>query len=147
MEIKSPVNGTIKKLSSLKDGVFSKNMMGQGVCIEHESKTVYSPIKGKLEVVFETGHAYGIKGKDGTFVLVHIGLDTVNLKGKGFEKLVKQGKKVKVNAPLCNLDYKFLDKQKYNTDVIVVVTNESKTKIDVFESGKTTIKDNILITK
>ncbi|UVD81528.1 glucose PTS transporter subunit IIA [Mycoplasma iguanae] len=121
--------GTLKKLESLNDGVFSENMMGDGVVVEFDKKAkvaqVFAPISGTLEVVFPTGHAYGIKSKEGVSLLVHIGIDTVNLNGKGFTSKVKQGQKVKQGDLLAEVDLEFVRKNAPSTDVIIVVNADS----------------------
>lgn len=128
--IYSPVNGKLKELSSLSDGVFSEKMLGNGFVVSWYDGKVYSPINGELVTVFPTGHAYGIKTKDGLAVLVHIGIDTVNLNGKGFDSKVKQGDKVKKGDLLCEVDLNLVKESGYNSDVIVVVTNDSTLQPD-----------------
>ena len=134
MEILSPVKGKIKTLKSLKDGVFSEGMMGAGFTVAPESNTIVAPISGKLVTVFPTGHAYGIEGKDGTNVLVHIGLDTVGLNGEGFKSLVKQGKKVKAGKPMAEVDFDGIKSKVPSIDVIVLVTPDSKTTLGAIEA-------------
>ena len=128
MEIYSPVKGKLKTLASLKDGVFSAGMMGEGFVVAPKENTVYAPISGKVVAAFPTGHAYGIQAKDGTSVLVHIGVDTVALNGKGFKALVKQGKKVKAGKPLAEVDFDGIKSEVPSIDVITLVTPDSTTK-------------------
>lgn len=129
MEILSPVKGKVGTLKSLKDGVFSEEMMGKGFIIKPADSTIYAPITGKLTTVFPTGHAYGIEGKDGTNVLVHIGLDTVGLNGEGFKSLVKQGKKIKAGKPIAKVNFAEIKSKVPSIDVIVVVTPDSTTTL------------------
>ena len=128
MKILSPVKGKMKTLESLKDGVFSEKMMGDGFVVSPEENTIYAPISGKLTTVFPTGHAYGIEGKDGTNVLVHIGLDTVGLNGEGFKQLVKQDKKIKAGKPLAEVDFDAIKGQVPSIDVITLVTPDGSKK-------------------
>lgn len=120
-------NGTVKTLASLKDGVFSEKMMGDGIVVApaKDAKTVeyFAPISGELVTVFPTGHAYGIKSKAGVEVLLHIGLDTVNLDGKGFTPAVKQGQKVKAGDKLVSVDVEFVRKNAPSADAIVIITS------------------------
>ena len=146
MEVKSPISGKIGTLESLKDGVFSVKMMGDGVVIKPTDNTIYAPISGKLETVFPTKHAYGIKAKDGTAVLIHIGLDTVNLKGEGFTSFVKQGKKIKAGKPMAQVDFDAIKSKVPSIDVIVVVVPDSTTKITKKSLGKVTTSDVIFET-
>ncbi len=143
--INSPVEGKAKTLASLKDGVFSEKMMGDGVVVSPTSEKIHAPISGTLTTVFPTGHAYGITGKDGTSVLVHIGLDTVNLKGEGFSPKVKQGDKIKQGDLMCEVDFKFVAKKAPSIDVIIVTTPETKTTTKIaITAGKVTLESQII---
>lgn len=147
MEIKSPVKGIVKTLKSVNDGVFSENMLGEGVAIEPKDNVIYAPIKGRLVTVFPTAHAYGIESKDGTSVLIHIGVDTVNLKGEGFKSLVEQGKKIKQGAPLAEVMFDDIKDKVPSIDVIMVVLNESKTKVaSKTEEGEVTLESTLIVT-
>lgn len=86
------------------DDVFSQKVMGEGVAVIPDDTLVVAPVAGEVVVVAETKHAYAIVAEDGTEVLIHIGLETVNLQGKGFEALVKLGDKVQIGTPLCKVD-------------------------------------------
>ena len=144
MEIKSPVKGKIGTLASLKDGVFSAGFMGEGVIVTPEDNSIYAPISGRLVTVFPTGHAYGIVAKDGTAVLVHIGVDTVGLDGEGFTQLVKQGKKVKAGAKMAEVDFAAIKGKVPAIDVVVLVTPDSTTKVVKTNKGAVTPSDTIL---
>lgn len=93
--IKSPISGKVIELSKIQDGVFSQKIMGEGVAIDSTGDIVYAPINGKIVVVAETKHAFVIELENGMELLIHVGLDTVNLKGEGFEVLVSMGEQVK----------------------------------------------------
>lgn len=129
MNIHSPLKGKLETLESLEDGVFSAKIMGDGVVVMPQESIVRAPIAGKLVTVFPTGHAYGIEAKDGTKILIHIGLDTVNLNGEGFDVKVKQGKKVKQGDPLVEVNFAGIKSQVPSIGVIMIVTTDSKTKI------------------
>ena len=138
--VQSVIEGKIESLASLKDGVFSKKMMGDGAVVKFPDNikkgVVLAPVSGKLITVFPTGHAYGIRTKEGVDILIHIGIDTVNLQGKGFKTFVKQGKKIKAGAKLVELDINEIKKLAPSVDPIVLVTskesivNRSKGKVD-----------------
>ncbi|MEG0403891.1 MAG: PTS glucose transporter subunit IIA, partial [Anaerorhabdus sp.] len=113
-------------LENVNDQAFSKGLLGKGVAILPQENVVRSPIDGKLSVVFPTGHAYGITGKDGIEILIHIGIDTVGLKGEGFEILVKQGQDIKQGDPLVKCDFNFIEEKGYQTDVLVITTNSDQ---------------------
>lgn len=119
----SPVDGTIESLTKVNDQVFSAKLMGNGAAIVPKDGTIYAPVTGKVTIVYETKHAYGIKSDDGAEVLIHIGLDTVNLKGKYFESFVKQGQHVEKGTKLGTVDLGAVKKAGYDTTVMVVITN------------------------
>ena len=121
--IAAPVGGQVKDLGDVNDQVFSTKLMGDGAAIVPSDGTVYSPVDGQVTVAYETKHAYGLKSKDGAEVLIHIGIDTVNLKGEGFESFVKQGQTVKAGDKLGTVDLAKVKAEGYDTTVMVVVTN------------------------
>lgn len=106
--IGSPITGKAAPLSQAPDEGFAEGMMGDGVVVTPEDPLVKAPADGTITFVFDTGHALGFETEDGVNLLIHIGIDTVNLKGKGFEILVKEGQKVKKGQNLIRLDLKFL---------------------------------------
>lgn len=106
--IGSPITGKAAPLSQAPDEGFAEGMMGDGVVVTPEDPLVKAPANGTITFVFDTGHALGFETEDGVNLLIHIGIDTVNLKGKGFEILVKEGQKVKKGQNLIRLDLKFL---------------------------------------
>ena len=121
--ITAPISGKVESLKDTNDKVFSSEMMGKGAAIIPESTQVVAPADGTITVSYPTGHAYGIKTSDGADILIHLGIDTVNLKGKGFESSVKQGDKVKQGDLLGTYDYELVKKEGYDPTVMVVVTN------------------------
>lgn len=122
----SPLNGDVKPLSEIKDEVFSSGAMGQGVAIEPSEGVLHAPADGKIALVFPTGHAVGINTTDGAEVLMHIGMDTVNLQGKGFKTLVQKGQEVKAGDPLVEFNIKEIKAASYEVATPVVVTNSKK---------------------
>ena len=147
--IKAPTSGKVERISNLKDEVFSKKMLGEGVFIKLKklvnSQKIYAPISGKLITVFPGGHAYGIKSKEGVEILLHIGIDTVNLKGKGFKSFVKQGQEIKVGELLAEVNTKLIATKVLVVDPILVVT--SGQKISKIKTGDTISKKTIFETK
>lgn len=121
--IVSPVNGTPESLTKVNDQVFSAKLMGDGAAVIPSDGTIYSPVNGTVTIVYETKHAYGIKSDNGAEVLIHIGLDTVNLKGEHFESFVKQGQRVEKGDKLGSVDLDAVKKAGYDTTVMVVITN------------------------
>lgn len=123
----APLNGEVISLDKVPDDVFSQKVMGEGVALIPEGGTVVSPADGEVAVVAETKHAYAVITDDGLELLIHIGLETVNLQGKGFTSLVSPGDRVKAGTPLCRLDEALLqgDAPLYTP---VIITNMDEIK-------------------
>lgn len=130
-ELKAVVTGTAKALANVEDEVFSKGFIGDGMAIVPTKSEFYAPISGTLSSVFPTGHAYGIKGDDGIEVLIHIGIDTVQLNGDGFDTKVKQDTRVNQGDLLVVCDLEKIKSAGYKTDTIVIVTNHEEFPIEV----------------
>lgn len=145
-QVTSPVMGNVIALSEVKDEVFSSKAMGDGVGIIPEINEVYAPFDGIAEVVFPTGHAIGLKSDNGFETLIHIGIDTVMLNGRGFDVKVKQGAKVKKGDLLVTFDRDLIEKEGYDSTIIFVVTDMSDVEsidknIDQIADLSTTVLD------
>lgn len=121
--IAAPISGEIKPLEEIKDDAFSSGALGKGLGILPKEKIVKSPIKGKVASLFPTNHAIGIVSEDGVEVLLHIGIDTVDLKGEHFRALVEQGAEVALGDPLIEVDFDQVIAAGYDPTVIMIVTN------------------------
>lgn len=132
----APVNGKTIALENVPDKVFASKMMGDGMGFEYEGNTIYAPCDGKITLVANTLHAVGITSENGAEILIHIGLDTVSLNGKGFKKLINQGDKVKKGTPLIEIDRQFMKEQNINLITPMVVTNAANYEINVIDEGK-----------
>lgn len=119
----SPVNGKVITLESVDDGMFSEKILGDGMAVVPSDGNFIAPVSGTVESAFPTGHAYGIKTDSGLEVLIHIGLDTVNLNGKGFRPQVRQGEKVKAGDKLAEVDLEVIRKAGYPTETMIIVTS------------------------
>lgn len=102
--------GEVISLSEVPDPVFAQKMMGDGIAVIPKDGKVVSPVKGQIIQVFPTKHAIGIRTKHGLEVLIHVGLDTVELNGEGYEVTVSEGQKVKIGDPIMNVDIEFIEK-------------------------------------
>lgn len=122
----SPLDGTVMPLAEVKDEVFSSGAMGQGVAVEPTNGLLRAPADGKMVMTFETGHAVGMKSNDGAEILIHIGMDTVNLQGKGFETLVQKGQEVKAGDPLVKFDIDAIKEAGYTVTTPIVITNSKE---------------------
>ncbi len=121
--IASPINGEIVPLSEVKDETFASEMMGKGIAIKPIEGKVVSPINGTVEMMFKTKHAIGLKSNDGAEVLIHVGMDTVQLEGKHFKSFVKDGDKVNIGDTLVEFDMEAIKKEGYELTTPVIVTN------------------------
>lgn len=121
--ILAPVSGKVEPLTNVNDPVFSGEMMGKGIAIVPTDGTIYAPFSGTLTVFYDSKHAYGIRSDKGTELLIHIGIDTVNLKGKHFTTNKKQGDAVQKGEVLGTFDRKAIEQAGYDTTVMLVVTN------------------------
>ena len=121
--IYSPLEGEIRVLSEIEDPVFSSEALGKGCAIEPTKGEVVAPFDGTIEQVADTNHAVGMMGDNGVEVLIHVGMDTVELKGKGYEPKVKVGDKVKKGQLLLKFDMAAISAAGYKLTTPVVVTN------------------------
>ena len=121
----APVKGKCIDITEVNDEGFSSKIMGDGVAVIPEESVIKAPADGKLTMIFETGHAFGMEADNGLELLLHIGIDTVNEKGNGFKILKKSGDAVKKGTPVVELELETL-KEKYDMTTMVIVTNEKK---------------------
>ncbi|HES2604029.1 sucrose-specific PTS transporter subunit IIBC [Streptococcus pyogenes] len=144
----SPLNGTVADLSAVSDPVFSSGAMGQGLAIKPEDNTLYSPVDGKVEIVFETGHAYAITSSQGAEVLLHIGIDTVSMAGDGFESLVAVGQAVKKGDLLGHFDPSKIAEAGLDDTTMMIVTNSADYQsVDILAQGHVLIGDQVALIK
>ncbi|MCA9746681.1 MAG: PTS glucose transporter subunit IIA, partial [Lactococcus sp.] len=118
--------GKVKKLSEVADEVFSEEVLGKGFAVVPSNGQIVSPITGTVTAVFPTKHAIGITSDKGLEVLVHIGIDTVTLEGKGFTSNIKMGDKIYQGTPIVEVDLALIEAAGLATDTIVVVTNSAE---------------------
>ncbi|HCR4946696.1 TPA: PTS glucose transporter subunit IIA [Enterococcus faecium] len=121
--VENPVKGTVCPISEVNDAVFSKGLLGKGVAIHPEENSIYSPVEGEVITILESKHAIGLRSKEGIELLIHVVIDTVNLKGEPFEVFVKAGDQVSAGQLLINADFAAIRNAGYDDTVIVVVTN------------------------
>src|SRR6266576_2831147 len=104
IHVLAPLDGTVVALENVPDQVFAQKMVGDGVAIDPSGQLAVAPVAGNLVKLFPGGHAFGISTSAGVELIVHIGLDTVELNGEGFENIAKEGQKVKVGTPIVRFD-------------------------------------------
>lgn len=138
-EICSPATGSLIPLSDVPDPVFAGGTLGQGFGVKPTEDVAYAPVSGKLIAACETGHAYGIRSDSGIEVLVHIGVDTVEMKGDGFDPLAKQGDYVDAGQPLVRFSSSKI-KAAGHSDVIATIvidgSPEKKVRLASIKSVK-----------
>lgn len=138
-EIASPVNGQLINLKDVNDKTFSSEVLGKGVAILPSDGKIVSPVEGEITALFTTKHAIGITSKEGVELLIHIGIDTVELNGEGFKAFVKQNNHVKKGDLLVEFDLSYIKEKGYDPTTMLIVTN-SKDYLDVFPAKKEEIK-------
>lgn len=126
--INSPISGEVKLLEQINDEVFSTGMMGKGVAIVPSEGKVIAPFNGEISSIFPTKHAIGLRSEDGIDMLIHVGMDTVNLKGKYFETDLKQGQRVNKGEVLEKFDISKIKEAGYDVTVPVIITNSNDFK-------------------
>ncbi len=139
IDLTAPVNGTLIPVEEVNDEVFSAGILGKGVGIIPADGKIFAPADGIIDSVFETNHAITLMAENGGEILIHVGLDTVNLKGKGFKPAVKAGDRVKAGELIMEVNLEQIRSAGFDPTVIMVVTNSDEFNISA-ESGKTVRK-------
>ena len=129
-EIKNPLSGKVLPLSKVEDAVFSSGAMGNGIAIDPTDNKVYAPFDGTVEFIAETKHAIGLKSDDGIELLIHVGMDTVKMNGKGFDVKTKVNERVKEGDLLLEFDRNEIQKEGYSLITPVVITNSNNYEQD-----------------
>lgn len=135
VELISPVNGQLIPMEEVKDDVFRAGILGKGIGVIPADGRIYAPADGRIDTVFETNHAITLVAENGGEVLIHVGLDTVNLKGEGFKPVVKAGENVKAGDLLMEADIDFIKSRGFDSTTVMVITNSDDFTI-IPESGK-----------
>ncbi|MBO0439624.1 beta-glucoside-specific PTS transporter subunit IIABC [Candidatus Enterococcus ikei] len=125
LNISSPVSGELVPIETVSDATFSEQIMGYTVAINPNSNKIKSPVEGEVIMIAETKHAIGLKSVDGLEILLHLGIDTVELQGKGFEPQVKVGDHVSVGDSIMSMDIKFIKESGYDPVVLTIITNSN----------------------
>ncbi|EFQ56389.1 sucrose-specific PTS transporter subunit IIBC [Streptococcus downei] len=146
--IVAPLDGQTVDLEKVNDPVFSSGAMGKGIAVKPSGNTVLSPVDGVVQIAFETGHAYGLKSKEGVEVLIHIGIDTVSLDGKGFEQKVAANQEVKKGDVLGTFDSATIKEAGLDDTTMVIVTNTADyAEVSPVASGAVKAGDDLIEVK
>lgn len=144
IRLQSPAAGTVIPLADMKDEAFASGAMGPGAAVIPEKGVVYAPDDAKITMLFDTKHAVGLLTKDGAEVLIHIGVDTVQLNGEGFTAHVQAGSKVKKGDKLISFDKNFVEEKGYDTTIAVLITNADEYQKVLAIPGKASLTDSCL---
>ena len=144
-DLKAYISGDLISIDQVNDDVFSQKMMGDGIAIKPKGNEVYAPCDGTITVCFPTGHAIGLKSKNGTEILMHVGIDTVNLQGKYFSPQIQVNEEVKKGQLLLTFDLAKIKEEGYDTTTPIIITNSKNFSSLQFENDTTIQHGNKLI--
>jgi len=143
----APVNGRSIPIETVNDQMFAEKMLGDGIAFTFDDDTVYAPCSGQIIMITPTLHSFGIKTQNEMEVLVHIGLDTVNLNGKGLSLLCAVGDFVTIGAPIVKIDCDYMRKNNIDLTTPMIITNGEHYDLDInHENAVVKIKESIVIT-
>ena len=131
----APIRGKVLAQADIPDETFAQGILGPGCGIEPTGKTVYAPFDGTVNQVASTLHAVGLTSDDGIEILVHVGMDTVEMNGKGFKALVKEGDKVKAGTPLLKVDLDAIRAAGHPTATAIIVTDGADDEVKMLAEG------------
>lgn len=138
-ELQSPVTGTLESITKVDDPTFSSGVMGKGIAVVPSEGKIYAPDDGIITATFETNHAIGLHLNNDADVLIHVGIDTVQMQGDGFKALVKKGDHVKAGQEILDFDIDKIKKAGYDPTVMMIILN-SKDFLEVLPTLKDTEK-------
>ncbi len=138
-DLASPMDGNVIAITEVDDPVFASKAMGDGFAVEPENGAVYAPVVGKVTSIFPTKHAIGLLTAAGAEILLHIGINTVDLGGEGFEILVSEGAAVDLDTKLAEVDLAYLQQQNKPTTTMVIWANSGDATVNV-KTGNATAK-------
>ncbi|RFA35617.1 PTS glucose transporter subunit IIA [Virgibacillus dokdonensis] len=146
--IYAPLNGDIVPLEEVPDPVFSQKMMGEGIAIMPTDGKLVSPVNGKVVQIPDTKHAIGLVADDGTEILIHVGLETVALKGKGFDVKVQADDTVKLGDLLMDIDLAYIKEHASSTVTPIIITNntDGSKQLSYTDETKSIAQETALIT-
>jgi PTS system D-glucosamine-specific IIA component/PTS system glucose-specific IIA component len=145
----APADGAAIDLSKVPDPVFAQKMAGDGIAIDITGDTIVAPADGTVSMIFKTKHAFALSLDNGIELLIHIGIDTVSLKGEGFEQLVEEGTSVKAGTPIIKIDRDFILKEGFSLISPVLITNPDIVSeiVPMVDKNVIAAKDEVAICK
>lgn len=145
VQVFSPLSGQVIPLEQVPDPVFSQKMMGEGIAIMPTGGDVVAPIDGTVVLISKTKHAIGIRTKDDTEVLIHVGLETVTLKGEGFTVFVNEGDVVSTGQKLMTVDWDFIKDKVPSIITPVVITNSAERTVEYTDASASVAGDTLVM--
>jgi PTS system, glucose subfamily, IIA component len=145
--IYSPIIGKMIALENVKDHVFSSKMMGDGCAFEFDGDTVFAPCNGEIVLIANTKHAIGLKAENGTEIMIHIGLDTVNLNGEGFEVCASVHDKVNAHDPLIRINRQIMRNHNIDLTMPMVITNMSDYEVSIQHQENVNLDHLVMVSK
>lgn len=143
LTILNPVKGEVESIEKSVDATFASKMMGDGLAIKPAEGKLYAPMDCKVESIFPTGHAVTLSSKEGVNILIHIGVDTVNLEGKGFIKHVKDGDELKAGDLLIEFDPAYIKEKGLSDQTMIIIMDSDDMEID-FDFGNKEAKERVM---
>lgn len=145
IEIVAPLSGGIVNIEDVPDVVFAEKIVGDGIAIKPSGNKIVSPVDGTIGKIFETNHAFSIESDSGIELFVHFGINTVELKGKGFRRIAEEGQSVKKGDVVIEFDLPFLEEKAKSTLTPVVISNMDEIKELVKLSGSVVVGETPII--
>lgn len=144
IELVAPISGEIIPLSSVGDETFAEGIMGEGIAILPDDNRVYAPVSGLIIAFFETHHAITVLSDEGAEILIHVGKDTVELKGKYFSPLKKAGERVKQGEALLTFDRHAISEAGYDTATPITIANSTRYSLSLTDQKKVVAGDHLI---
>ena len=145
INIYAPVDGTIIPITEVRDEVFSSKSMGNGVAIDPTNEMIYSPADGQIVMVFPTKHAFGMKLKNGMEIMIHLGIDTVELDGKYYELNIRENQYVTAGDLIGRMDLEAIKKSGYDSTAMVIILNDNQKAYSICDQRKSILHNQLLI--
>lgn len=143
-EICAPIDGEMIPLESVRDEVFSQKLVGDGVAFSFDGNTVCSPCDGEITLIAPTKHAFGFRTKKGSELLLHVGLDTVNLRGRGFHVMVHQNERVRKGYPILEIDRELMERDGIDLTVILLFIPRENRRMEIIGNREVSTESTVM---
>ena len=133
--VNCPLKGEVKNITKASDPAFASEGMGKGICIEPKDNVIYAPCDAEVAFTFPSKHAIGLRSAQGVEIMLHCGIDTVNMNGEGFESLVSDGEHVSAKTPLIRFDREKIKANGYKDETMMIITNSADFDVAIHEEA------------